>query len=69
MIVQNINIFSKKNLIGLLIALIPVSYMLGNLAINLNSVLLIVAVFSFYKSDVLKIKYCNKRTYIGILVI
>ena len=57
MIVQNINIFSKKNLIGLLIALIPVSYMLGNLAINLNSVLLIVAVFSFYKSDVLKIKY------------
>ena len=31
--------------------------MLGNLAINLNSVLLIITVFSFYRSNVFKIKY------------
>ena len=57
MTIQNINIFSKTNLINLLVALIPISYMLGNLAINLNSVLLIITVFSFYRSNVFKIKY------------
>ncbi len=57
MLVQKINIFSKKNLINLLIAFIPISYMLGNLAINLNNVLLTIAVFSFYRSEVIKIEY------------
>ena len=50
------NIYSKNNLINLLIILIPISYIAGNLLLNLNVLALIFCVFFFFKFNIFKDK-------------
>jgi O-antigen ligase len=47
----------KGNLIGLLLAILPVSFIAGNLAININILIIIISSVIFFKTDILKIKY------------
>ena len=49
--------FSKNYIINFIILLIPISYIVGNLALNLNIFLLIIFTFLFFKRDVFHIKY------------
>ena len=49
--------FSKNYIINFIILLIPISYIIGNLALNLNIFLLIIFTFLFFKRDVFRIKY------------
>ena len=49
--------FSKNYIINLIILLIPISYIIGNLALNLNMFLLIIFTFLFFKGDVFRLKY------------
>ena len=49
--------FSKNYIINLIILLIPISYIIGNLALNLNILLLILLSFLFFRGDVFHIKY------------
>ena len=49
--------FSKNYIINFIILLIPISYIIGNLALNLNIFLLIIFTFLFFKRDVFHIKY------------
>ncbi len=56
MLSQNINIKSDKFILNFLIFTIPVSYISGNLLLNLNTFTLILAVLYFYGKDILKIK-------------
>ena len=51
--------FKKENIINYLIALIPLSIILGNLAINVNVVLICIAGLFFYKTNIFFIK--NKK--------
>lgn len=55
-LVSKIN-FNKKNLLSFILALIPISFIAGNMLININSLILIVATFFFYKSEIFKIKF------------
>ena len=57
MIFQKISTYSKTDLINILLAFIPISYIAGNLVLNLNVVLIILLVFSFYGKSVIKIKF------------
>ena len=50
------NIFSKNHFINLLFLIIPISYLTGNLIINLNILLLIISAILFYGKDIFKIK-------------
>jgi O-antigen ligase len=56
MINYSTKLLSKKNVINLLIILIPVSFIAGNLIINLNILLLIVISYIFFKNDIFKIE-------------
>ena len=49
--------FSKNYIINFIILLIPISYIIGNLALNLNIFLLILLSFLFFRGDVFHIKY------------
>ena len=49
--------FSKNYIINFIILLIPISYIIGNLALNLNIFLLILFTFLFFRRDVFYIKY------------
>ena len=49
--------FSKNYIINFIILLIPISYIAGNLALNLNMFFLIIFTFLFFKGDVFRIKY------------
>ena len=49
--------FSKNYIINFIILLIPISYIFGNLALNLNIILLVLLTFLFFKKDVFHIKY------------
>ena len=49
--------FSKNYIINFIILLIPISYVIGNLALNLNIFFLIIFTFLFFKRDVFHIKY------------
>ena len=51
------NVFSKNLSINFLLYLIPVTNIIGNLALNLNIVLLILFVFLFYGVKVFPLKY------------
>ena len=48
---------SKSNYINLLIFLIPVSFVAGNMIININLILLILSTFILYGNKVFKIRY------------
>ena len=48
---------SKNNYLSLLIALFPISFIAGNLIINLITVLLILSTFFFYKKEPFKIEF------------
>tara|TARA_B100000963_G_scaffold361831_1_gene400105 strand:- start:1016 stop:2347 length:1332 start_codon:yes stop_codon:yes gene_type:complete len=49
------NFFSAKNLVNLIFLLIPISYIAGNLLLNLNIIILIIFVFSIYRFETFKI--------------
>ena len=51
------NVFSKNLAINFLLLLIPVTNIVGNLALNANIVLLILFVFFYYGSKIFRIKY------------
>ena len=51
------NLFDVKNSINLLLILLPVSFIAGNLIINLNVLLIIFTTFFFYKYNNLKFKF------------
>ena len=50
------NIYSKKNLINLIILLIPLNYIAGNLMLNLNIIILIFYVFFLFRLEIFKDK-------------
>lgn len=50
------SIFSKNYLINILITLLPLSFILGNLSININVILIIALSILFYKKDILSFK-------------
>ena len=52
-------IFSKSFFINLIILLIPINFILGNLLLNLNVIILITLALFFYGLDVFKIKFNN----------
>lgn len=49
-------IFKKINLLNLLVAIIPLSYIIGNLAINLNIILIIIIGLLIYKKNIFYIE-------------
>ncbi len=49
--------FSKNYIINFIILLIPISYIIGNLVLNLNVFLLILFTFLYFKGSVFHIKY------------
>jgi len=51
------SLVSKNYIINFIILLIPISYIIGNLALNLNIFLLILLSFLFFRGDVFHIKY------------
>lgn len=50
-------IITKNNFLNLLITLIPLSFIVGNSALNLNILLFILTSFYFYKFEIFKINY------------
>jgi O-antigen ligase len=57
MFLQKTNIYSKNNLINLLIFLIPISFIAGNLVLNLNIILFSILALTIYGKEILKIKF------------
>ena len=51
------NIFTKSNFINFLFSLIPLSFIAGNLVINLNILTLIIASFIFYNKRIFQLKF------------
>ena len=47
----------KKNLLSLVLALFPISFIAGNMIININIILLLLLTLFFYKSEIFKINY------------
>ena len=56
MVFQNINIFSRNFIINLLMPIIPLSYIAGNMVLNMNVIIIILLTFLFYGKDVLSQK-------------
>ena len=50
--------FIKNSLINILFSLIPLSFIAGNLILNLNILLLIVSAITFYGKGIFKINFC-----------
>ena len=48
---------SKNNFLSLLLAVLPISFIAGNLVININILLFILIAIFFYKSKIFKIRY------------
>ena len=48
---------SKSQLLSLLLALMPISFIAGNMIINLNVILLILLTIIFFGKETFKIKY------------
>ena len=48
---------SKKNYFSLLIAVLPVSFIAGNMIININVIVLLLSTLIFYGKEIFKIKY------------
>tara|TARA_B100000963_G_scaffold358848_1_gene384543 strand:- start:2667 stop:3989 length:1323 start_codon:yes stop_codon:yes gene_type:complete len=53
---SNTNVFKEKSL-SILLALLPLSFVAGNLVINLNVILIIICTFIFFKEKVFSLKY------------
>jgi hypothetical protein len=53
------NLFSKVNLINFMLLTIPVSYIIGNLVLNLNIIILILISLFFYKGKIFSDKLTN----------
>ena len=53
---SNLN-FSKSNYLSILLSLIPISFVAGNLIININILMLLLSTLIFYKKDIFSIKY------------
>jgi len=51
------SIFSKNNFINILIALLPLSFILGNLSININVILIIALSIFFFNKDLFSFKF------------
>ena len=56
------SLFSKidlnyKNYLSLLLALIPISFIAGNMIININIILIILSSLILFKYEIFKIKY------------
>ena len=51
------HLLSKNNYFSILLALIPISFIAGNLVINLNVILLIFSTIFFYKTSLLQVKF------------
>ena len=49
--------FTKSNFLGLLLAIIPFSFIAGNMIININIALIIISTFILYGKNVFKIKF------------
>ena len=49
--------FNKSNYFSLLFALIPISFIAGNMIININIILIIISGFFFYKKNIFNIKF------------
>ena len=50
-------LFSKKNIINILFSLIPLSFIAGNLLININIILIIFSSIFFYRKDLFDINF------------
>ena len=48
---------TKSNYLNLLIFIIPVSFIAGNMVININLILLILSTLILYRKEVFRIKY------------
>ena len=55
--IRLIDINQKKLIVNFLICLFPLSFIAGNLIINLNIILLVSVSFFFYRNDFFSIKY------------
>tara|TARA_B100001250_G_C19790654_1_gene786349 strand:+ start:133 stop:1419 length:1287 start_codon:yes stop_codon:yes gene_type:complete len=58
MYLKSIKPHFKTYFINLLFLLIPISFVVGNLILNLNILLFITTAFIFYRTDIFKIKIC-----------
>ena len=47
----------KTNYFSFLLALLPISFIAGNMIININAMLLVFSALIFFKKNVFKIKY------------
>ena len=50
-------IYTKSNFTNFLLLLVPLTFIIGNVAINLNIFLFILSTLIFYKKDIFKIDY------------
>ena len=50
-------VLSKNNFINFLICFIPISFIAGNLVLNLNFLSIIIFSLVFYSKDIIKIKF------------
>lgn len=62
-------LFSKKNIINILFGLIPLSFIIGNLLININIILIIFFSIFFYKKKLFKINFSKIDKVITIFFI
>lgn len=71
MSIQNAIFFSKKNFINFLITFIPISYIAGNLILNINILILTIVVLFNYSKEIskLKIEFVDKFLIIIFLYI
>lgn len=51
------NLISKSNYFSFLLALFPLSFIIGNMAININLILIILSTFFLYKNQIFEIHY------------
>ena len=56
--------FSKENFFNLLLALMPISFIAGNMIINLNILIIIFSVLIFFGKDLLKLKFLILKKFI-----
>ena len=54
--ISRINL-TKENYLSLILAFFPISFIAGNMIININIILLIISVLIIFKSEILKIKF------------
>ena len=59
--------FTRNNFFNLILALIPLSFIAGNMIININLLLIIISAFLYFNKNLFKIRfYFLDRTYFYI---